>query len=133
MQRKAFLQKKVGEHLAAEKNFENRVKKFLKDRGSYFIKYWGGAAYTKSGVPDILASIDGCFFGIEDKAEKGKPSLLQIVHLEKIRKSGGYGVLLYPKDFEQFKAWVEHKSRDHPWYVGNVELQKQWKQRLEKE
>ena len=32
--------------MAAEKNFENKVKKFLKDNGCWILKYWGGAAFT---------------------------------------------------------------------------------------
>lgn len=118
--------------MAAEKNFENRVKKFLKDYGAYSIKYWGGAAYTKSGVPDVLASIDGKFFGIEVKAKTGKPSLLQIVNLEKIRDSGGYGILLYPEDFDGFKNFVDSKSKNDSWYMKNILLQEVWKQKLQR-
>lgn len=33
--------------MAAEKNFENRLKKYLEDKGCWFIKYWAGAAFTK--------------------------------------------------------------------------------------
>ena len=51
--------------MAAEKNFENRVKKYLDEYGCWWLKYWGGAAYTKSGIPDLLVSSDGCFLGIE--------------------------------------------------------------------
>ena len=40
--------------MAAEKNFENRVKKYLDEYGCWWLKYWGGAAYTKSGIPDLL-------------------------------------------------------------------------------
>lgn len=47
--------------MAAEKNFENKVKAFLKDTGAWLLKYWGGAAYTKSGIPDLLVCSDGCF------------------------------------------------------------------------
>lgn len=104
--------KKEGEKVvAAEKNFENRVKKFLKEQGCYFIKYWGGAAYTKSGVPDLLVCCNGHFVGIEVKAEKGKPSELQIYNLREIDKAGGYGVLLYPEDFEQFKVFIEYLNK----------------------
>ena len=88
--------------MAAEKNFENKVKRYLKEQGCYFIKYWGGAAYTKSGVPDLLVCCNGHFVGIEVKAEKGKPSELQIYNLRRIDESGGYAILLYPKDFEKF-------------------------------
>ena len=59
--------------MAAEKNFENRVKKYLDEYGCWWLKYWGGAAYTKSGIPDLLVSSDGCFLGIEVKADNGEP------------------------------------------------------------
>ena len=67
--------------MAAEKNFENRVKKYLDEYGCWWLKYWGGAAYTKSGIPDLLVSSDGCFLGIEVKADNGEPSLIQLYHL----------------------------------------------------
>ena len=67
--------------MAAEKNFENRVKKYLDEYGCWWLKYWGGAAYTKSGIPDLLVSSDGCFLGIEVKADDGEPSLIQLYHL----------------------------------------------------
>ena len=97
--------------MAAEKNFENRVKKFLKDEGAYFVKYWGGVAlngkkYTKNGVPDLLVCVDGCFIGLELKAPTGKASELQKAHLKQIDAAGGLGVLLYPDDFDRFKNLV---------------------------
>jgi hypothetical protein len=93
--------------MASEKSFENRVKKFLKDSGCYFIKYWGGGEFTKAGVPDILCCCNGYFIGIEVKAPNGKPSPLQIHNLKKIDESGGYGVLLYPKDMTLFKNFID--------------------------
>lgn len=45
--------------MASEKNFENRIKSFLKSNNCYFIKYWGGGEFTKAGVPDILACCNG--------------------------------------------------------------------------
>ena len=94
--------------MASEKQFENRVKKFLKDSGCYFIKYWGGGEFTKAGVPDILCCCNGRFLGIEIKAPNGKPSPLQIHNLKKIDEAGGYGVLLYPKDFDEFKMLIQN-------------------------
>lgn len=93
--------------MASEKQFENRVKDFLKEQGCYFIKYWGGGEFTKAGVPDILCCCNGYFIGIEVKAPNGKPSPLQIHNLKKIDEAEGYGVLLYPKDFETFKDFIE--------------------------
>ena len=90
-----------------EKNFENKVKTFLEKQGCWFLKYWGGAAYTKSGIPDILACCRGSFIGVEVKAPHGKPSELQLYNLRKIDESGGYAILLYPDDFATFKTMIE--------------------------
>lgn len=92
--------------MAEEKNFENRVKKYLKDQGAWFIKYWGGAAFTKAGVPDILACVEGHFVGIELKASKGNATDLQLHCLKQIDKAGGIAILLYPQDFDNFKEMV---------------------------
>ena len=89
--------------MAQEKNFENLVKRFMKDNGSWFVKYWGGGEFTKAGVPDILACVGGMFVGIELKAPRGRPSELQLFNLKRIDRNGGYGILLYPKDFDRFK------------------------------
>jgi hypothetical protein len=92
--------------MAAEKNFENKIKQFLKDNDCWFLKYWGGAAYTKSGVPDLLICCKGRFMGIEVKAADGRPSDLQIYNLRKIDRAGGIAILLYPKDFGLFQRLV---------------------------
>jgi Holliday junction resolvase len=97
--------------MASEKNFENRVKDFLKNQGCWFIKYWGGGQFTKEGIPDILCCCDGHFLGIEIKAPKGRPSPLQIHNLKKIDEAGGYGILLYPKDFDSFKFFIKLLSQ----------------------
>ena len=98
--------------MGQEKNFENRVKKFLKDEGCYFIKYWGGGEYTKAGVPDILCCCNGCFIGIEIKSQTGRPSPLQIHNLKEINKSAGYAILLYPDHFELFKNFIRCLNAD---------------------
>ena len=92
--------------MAEEKRFENRVKKFLREQGCYYVKYWGGGTYTKSGVPDLLVSVNGYFLGIELKATNGKPSPLQLYHLGAVRRSGGTGILLYPRDWEKFTDFI---------------------------
>ena len=97
--------------MAAEKNFENKVKKFLKDKDAWVLKYWGGAAYTKSGIPDLLVCFKGYFLGIELKAPNGKPSEQQLYNLRRINKAEGISILLYPKDFEQFKPFIEQLER----------------------
>lgn len=92
--------------MAAEKNFENRVKKFLKDQGCWFIKYWAGGEFTKAGVPDLLICCNGHFLAVELKGPKGRPSDLQLWNIEQIKKAGGTALVLYPKDFDAFKKLV---------------------------
>lgn len=127
--------------MAREKDLDNKVLSFLKEQNAWVIKYWAGAKYTKEGVPDILACINGKFFGIEDKAENGRPKMLQLKNLQWIREAGGYGILLYPKDFESFKTFVINSKTDpldndqysylaEQWYLQNIELQKEWYDKL---
>lgn len=100
--------------MAAEKNFENRIKKYLEKKGCWFTKFFANA-YTSSGIPDLLCSINGRFVGIEVKQEKGKPSLLQIVHLQRIKESGGIGILVYPSGYEDLKKLIDNlcENRDY--------------------
>ncbi|MFR9293585.1 MAG: VRR-NUC domain-containing protein [Turicibacter sanguinis] len=89
-----------------EKSFENKVKKFLKEQGCYFIKYWGGGIFTQEGVPDLLVCCNGHFLGIELKSPTGTPSELQKYNIQEIRKAGGKGIILYPSEFETFKSMI---------------------------
>lgn len=92
--------------MAAEKQFENKIKGFLKEQGAWFIKYWAGSQFTKDGIPDILACINGYFVAIEVKAPNGKPSELQLYNIRKIREAGGFACVLYPSGYEKFKKLV---------------------------
>lgn len=103
-----------GADMAAEKQFENKIKKFLESRGAWFVKYWAGAQYTKSGIPDILACINGRFFGIEVKAQSGRPSEIQMYNIRKINDAGGIGIVLYPSKYEEFTAFVDALLDDVP-------------------
>lgn len=109
--------------IAAEKQFENKVKVFLKDNDCWFLKYWGGAAYTKKGIPDILVCCKGRFMGVEVKAPDGKPSDLQIYNLRRIDRAGGLAILLYPKDYDLFKRLVENPKNKELYEV----LKSKWK------
>lgn len=92
--------------MAAEKQFENKIKEFLKEQGAWFIKYWAGSKFTKDGIPDILCCINGHFVAIEVKAQNGKASALQIYNIRKIREAGGFAFVLYPSGYDKFKKFV---------------------------
>ena len=92
--------------MAQEKNFENKIKKFIEDCGGWQVKFFANQM-TKIGIPDILACVNGYFLAVEVKASNGKPSELQKYHVAKINESGGYAVILYPEQYEEFKQLVK--------------------------
>lgn len=112
--------------MATEKQFENKVKKFLDEQDCWYIKYWGGAAYTKSGIPDLLVCCNGYFLGIELKGEHGNPSELQLWNIEKIRQSNGIGFVLYPNQFEEFKIFIS-KLKERPTCKQFITYEEQFK------
>lgn len=97
--------------MAQEKNFENKVKKFLEENDAWFVKFFANS-YTKSGIPDILACVNGHFVGIEVKAQNGRPSELQLYNVDKIHEAGGFAFVLYPSGFEKFKQFIVDLSHD---------------------
>ena len=109
--------------MAGEKNFENRLKKWLEAEGiyplghpfdkmpvtpcGYYEKRWGGGRYVKSGLPDMRVVVCGVAFELELKASNGTPSDLQDRNIKQINRSGGLGFVLYPEGFETFKSIVK--------------------------
>ena len=97
--------------MAAEKQFENKITKYLESKGCWYVKYFANS-FTKSGIPDILACVNGYFVAIEVKASNGKPSELQYFHRDKIRAAGGISIILYPEYFEEFKRLIDYLLQD---------------------
>ena len=86
------------------------MEKLLKDRGAWILKTWSGG-YQRAGVPDILACYRGRFLGVELKAEKGRPSTLQLYELKCIRESGGIGIILRPSHLDDFIMLLDEIDR----------------------
>ena len=103
--------------MGPEKTFENKVKEFLDEQGAWYVKFFANS-YTKNGIPDILACINGYFVGVEVKAQNGHPSALQLHHCSEIRKAGGFAFVLYPSGFEDFKQFINDLEKD----IYNKEL-----------
>lgn len=120
--------------MAQEKNFETRVKNWLKSEGiydlgtpeqqmnvppcGYFEKRWGGG-YSKSGLPDMHLVVNGISIEVELKAPNGRVSAVQDQKLGQIRKSGCMGFVLYPHQFEDFQRLILGiKRRVRPLDVG---------------
>lgn len=91
--------------MGEEKAFEDKIKRFLKARGVYFVKFFANRM-TKTGVPDILACVRGRWVAIEVKAANGRASPLQLWNREEIRRAGGIAIVLYPHQFDEFKELI---------------------------
>lgn len=119
--------------IPAEKKFENQIKRYFHSVGIYpagypenkmnapitgwYIKYWAGAQFTKSGVPDILACINGHFVAVEVKAADGTPSDLQILNCKRINAGRGLAFVLYPSAFDEFKELVNSIVQDNRYWT----------------
>lgn len=85
--------------MTPEAKVKKNVKKILDDFGCYhFSPATGG--YGASGVPDIIACYKGKFIGIECKAGKNQPTLLQGANLDKIRGHGGIAMVIRETNYE---------------------------------
>lgn len=104
--------------MAEEKNFENKIKKFLKDNNIFYVKFFANG-YTVSGIPDILACIDGKFWGIEVKAEKGKISALQYEKIQNIADNNGVAVVVYPSGFDELKKMIIENKETGKYILKN--------------
>jgi Holliday junction resolvase len=92
--------------MAAEKQFENKIKRYLKERNCYCVKYHGNR-FSTSGTPDLICAINGYFVAIEVKADNGKPSELQLVKIDDIRKAGGFAYVVYPSGWKRLKDIID--------------------------
>lgn len=57
--------------------------------------------YIHSGDPDLIMCHNGFFIAVELKVKGGKPTPLQEIKINKIKKSGGRGYIVY--SFQEFK------------------------------
>lgn len=132
--------------MAAEKSFEDKLKKWLESEGiyplgtakqdmttppcGYWEKRWGGGKYIKSGMPDMHIVVNGISIEAELKAPNGRPSELQKQKLNQIDDAGCIAVVLFPKDFENFKMLVKVIKSTVPTVVEAVKwagLERGWK------
>ncbi len=82
-----------------EKRVKDKVVGVLKDEGAYYF-FPATHGYGRSGVPDIVACVNGHFLAIECKAGKNKPTALQVREIENIRLVGGVAVVANEENWE---------------------------------
>jgi hypothetical protein len=70
-----------------------KIKAALKQHNVYFFMP-ATHGYGSSGTPDIVCLWNKLFIGIEVKANRGKPTALQLKNLRQIRDEGGAAILV---------------------------------------
>lgn len=92
--------------MTPEGKVKKQVKKILDDVGAYHFSPMT-AGYGRSGVPDIIACVKGRFIGIECKAGKNEPTLLQKHNMKLINQSGGLSIVVNEGNIESLLTLVK--------------------------
>jgi len=83
----------------------------LKALGAYyFYPVMGG--YGASGVPDVICCYKGRFFGFECKAGTNKPTKLQEINIEAIRKAGGTAIVVNENNVDVIDIYIQAVTDD---------------------
>lgn len=88
-----------------EKRVKVKVESVLKTEDVYYF-FPATHGYGRSGVPDIVACVNGRFVAIECKAGTNKPTALQVREIESIRRRGGVAVVANEENWEQVRTLI---------------------------
>lgn len=88
-----------------EKVVKDKVTSVLKSEEVYYF-FPATHGYGRSGVPDIIACVNGLFLAIECKAGGNKPTALQIREIESIRRNNGVAVIVDETNWDMVRDLV---------------------------
>ena len=94
-----------------EGKIKDKVVDILKSEGVYYF-FPATHGYGRSGVPDIVACVDGNFLAIECKAGTNKPTALQVREIEAIRKAGGVAVVANEENWDMVRGLIRTLKQD---------------------
>lgn len=78
----------------AEADIVRSIQRYLKTVPRCFFWKEHGGMYGTAGIPDIIACINGRFFGFEVKTATGKTTGLQDAAIRMINEAGGTAVVV---------------------------------------
>lgn len=87
-----------------EADIVKAILKYLKTVPKCFFWKEHGGMYGRAGIPDIIACIDGRFYGFEVKTEDGRPTKLQESTIRKIKNAGGIALIV--RSVDEVKAVI---------------------------
>ena len=82
----------------AEAEIVRSIQRYLKTVPRCFFWKEHGGMYGTAGIPDIIACIDGRFFGFEVKTQTGRPTTLQEATIRRIKDAGGTALVVRSVD-----------------------------------
>ena len=94
-----------------ESDIVKAIMKYLKAVPRCFAWKEHGGMYGTAGIPDIIACINGRFFGFEVKTESGKPTKLQEATIRKILAADGTAVVV--RSVDEVRAVIEAPCDEH--------------------
>ncbi|MGF7142811.1 Holliday junction resolvase [Anaerotaenia torta] len=94
-----------------EKNIVAAILRHLKARPRCFVWKTHGGIYGTSGLPDVIACVDGRFAAFEVKQPGGKLTALQEATIRKIHAAGGLACMA--TSVEDVKAALAEKGADY--------------------
>lgn len=86
-----------------EGRVKDRVTAVLREIEAYYFFPQSGI-YGRSGIPDIIACINGRFIAIECKAGKNEATALQLKEVGKINEAGGFAVVVNEQNLDRLEA-----------------------------
>ena len=81
-----------------ESDIVKAIMRYLKSLPNCFAWKEHGGMYGTAGIPDIIACIDGKFYGFEVKTDIGKTTRLQDSITRTIKTAGGTAVVVRSVD-----------------------------------
>ena len=78
----------------AEAEIVRAIQRYLKTLPRCFSWKEHGGMYGTAGIPDIIACIDGRFYGFEVKTQTGRPTALQEATIRRINDAGGIALVV---------------------------------------
>lgn len=89
-----------------EKKVKDKVVSILKDAGAYYF-FPATHGFGRSGVPDVVACMNGRFLAIECKAGGNKPTALQEREIKAIRAAGGVAIVVDENSIATVHTYVD--------------------------
>lgn len=101
----------------SESAFQSKILTWLRLQPNTIAEKYPAGGYTRSGVPDIIASVDGLTVWIEVKKESGRLEPIQVHRIKEFRDKGNIVVVIKPsnindlyfvmKNIEYYKRRIE--------------------------